>query len=54
MFTEADLAAHKSRIDRDGYTILVDAIAPELLDGISVVFHPALEVPHMKLKFTAL
>jgi ectoine hydroxylase-related dioxygenase (phytanoyl-CoA dioxygenase family) len=35
MLTEADLDAHVARIARDGYTIVENAIEPELLDALA-------------------
>ena len=35
MLTEQDLAAHKLRIDRDGYTIVEAAIEPDFLDALA-------------------
>jgi ectoine hydroxylase-related dioxygenase (phytanoyl-CoA dioxygenase family) len=35
MLTERDIEAHRSRVERDGYTIVEGAIAPELLEAIS-------------------
>src|SRR5258706_6066096 len=35
MLTEAQLAEHVGRVERDGYTVVEDAIEPELLEGLA-------------------